>query len=71
MFVVVSTMLSGCFSTGTTQSAVSAGEAEKITEEITELARQWGRVPITKDMDHLKRILADFFPRHARWQCNR
>ena len=43
------------------QSVVSAGEAEKITEEITELARQWGRVPITKDIDHLKRILADDF----------
>ena len=61
MFVAVGTMLSGCVSTGPTQSAVSAGEAKKITEEITELARQWGRVPITKDMDHLKRILADDF----------
>ena len=61
MFVAVGTMLSGCVSTGPTQSAVSAGEAEKITEEITELARQWGRVPITKDTDHLKRILADDF----------
>ena len=57
MFVAVSTMLSGCVSTGPTQLAVSAGEAKKITE----LARQWGRVPITKDMDHLKRILADDF----------
>ena len=61
MFVAVGTMLTGCVSTGPTQSAVSAGEAEKITEEITELARQWGRVPITKDTDHLKRILADDF----------
>jgi ketosteroid isomerase-like protein len=61
MFVAVGTMLSGCVSTGPTQSAVSAGEAEKITEEITELARQWGRVPITKNTDHLKRIFADEF----------
>ena len=61
MFVAVGTMLSGCVSTGPTQSAVSAGEAEIITEEITELARQWGRVPITKDTDHLKRIFADDF----------
>ena len=61
MFVAVGTMVSGCVSTGPTQSAVSAGEAEKITEEITELARQWGRVPITKNTDHLKRIFADEF----------
>ncbi len=61
IFVAIGTTLSGCVSTGPMQSVVSAGEAEKITEEITELARQWGRVPITKDMDHLKRILADDF----------
>ena len=61
IFVAVGTTLSGCVSTGPTQSAVSTEEAEKITEEITELARQWGRVPITKDTDHLKRILADDF----------
>ena len=61
IFVAIGTTLSGCVSTGPTQSAVSADEAEKITEEITELARQWGRVPITKDTDHLKRILADDF----------
>jgi ketosteroid isomerase-like protein len=61
MFVAVGTMLSGCVSTGPTQSAVSAGEAEKITEEITQLSRQWSRIPITKDMAHLKRIFADDF----------
>jgi hypothetical protein len=61
IFVAIGTTLSGCVSTGPMQSVVSAGEAEKITEEITELARQWGRVPITKDIDHLKRILADDF----------
>ena len=61
IFVAIGTTLSGCVSTGPTQSAVSAGEAEKITEQITELARQWGRVPITKDTDHLKRIFADDF----------
>ena len=61
MFVAIGTTLSGCVSTGPTQSAVSTEEAEKITEEITELARQWGRVPITKDTDHLKRIFADDF----------
>ena len=61
IFVAIGTTLSGCVSTGPTQSAVSTEEAEKITEEITELARQWGRVPITKDTDHLKRIFADDF----------
>ena len=61
IFIAVGTTLSGCVSTGPTQSAVSTEEAEKITEEITELARQWGRVPITKDTDHLKRIFADDF----------
>ena len=61
IFIAVGTTLSGCVSIGPTQSAVSAGEAEKITEEITELARQWVRVPITKDTDHLKRMLADDF----------
>ena len=61
IFISVGTTLSGCVSPRPSQSVVSAEEAEKITEEITELARQWGRVPITKDMDHLKRILADDF----------
>ena len=59
--VAVGTALPGCVFTGPTQSTVSVGEAEKITKEITELARQWGRVPITKDTDHLKRIFADDF----------
>jgi ketosteroid isomerase-like protein len=67
MFVAVGTMLSGCVwskqtsSTGPTQSAVSAGEAEKITEEITQLTKQWSIVHTTKDWDFLKRIWADDF----------
>ena len=61
MFVAVGTTLSGCDSTGPTQSAVSAGEAEKITEVITKLSNEWGRVRITKDIDHLRRIWADDF----------
>ena len=65
IFVAVGTTLSGCvrlgFSTGPTQSAVSAGEAEKITEEITQLTKQWSIVHTTKDWDFLKRIWADDF----------
>ena len=61
MFVAVGTMLSGCVSTGPTQSAVSADEAEKIAEEITKLDQQWSQVSITGDIDHLKRIWADDF----------
>jgi ketosteroid isomerase-like protein len=61
MFVAVGTMLSGCVSTGPTQSAVSAGEAEKIAEEITQLSNEWSQVLITKDFDHLRRIWADDF----------
>ena len=61
MFVAVGTMLSGCVSTGPTQSAVSAEEAEKITEELTQLSIPWGKVPLTKNTDHLKRIWADDF----------
>ena len=45
----------------TTQSAVSPGEAEKITEELTQLSIPWGKVPLTKNTDHLKRIWADDF----------
>jgi ketosteroid isomerase-like protein len=45
----------------TTQSAVSADEAEKITEELTRLTKQWSKVHITKDFDHLRRIWADDF----------
>ena len=61
MFVAVGTTLSGCVSTEPTQSAVSAGEAEKITEELTRLTKQWSKVHITKDFDHLRRIWADDF----------
>jgi hypothetical protein len=61
MFVAVGTMLSGCVSTGPTQSAVSAEEAEKIAEVITKLDQQWSKVSITRDIDHLKRIWADDF----------
>ena len=61
IFVAIGTTLSGCVSTGPTQSAVSAGEAEKITEEITQLTKQWSIVHTTKDWDFLKRIWADDF----------
>ena len=44
-----------------TQSGVSAGEAEKITAEITQLTEQWSQVFANKDFDHLKRIWADDF----------
>ena len=59
MFVAVGTMLSGCVSTGPTQSAVSAGEAEKIAEEITKLDQQWSQTALTKDTAFLKSIWAD------------
>jgi ketosteroid isomerase-like protein len=75
MFVAVGTMLSGCVSTAdfgavpwvaskmawpvSSQSAVSAGEAEKITEEITKLETQWTKASITKDTAFLKSIWAD------------
>ena len=59
MFVAVGTMLSGCVSTGPTQSAVSAGEAEKITEVLTKLETQWTKASITKDTAFLKSIWAD------------
>ncbi|MDC0065897.1 nuclear transport factor 2 family protein [Verrucomicrobia bacterium] len=44
-----------------TQSGVSADEAEKITEEITQLTEKWSIVHTTKDWDFLKRIWADDF----------
>ena len=44
-----------------TGTAVSADEAEKITEELTRLTKQWSKVHITKDFDHLRRIWADDF----------
>jgi ketosteroid isomerase-like protein len=75
MFVAVGTMLSGCVSTGdfgavpwvaskmawpvSSQSAVSAGEAEKITEVLTKLETQWTKASITKDTAFLKSIWAD------------
>jgi len=59
MFVAVGTMLSGCVSTGPTQSAVSAEEAEKITQEITKLDQQWSQTALTKDTAFLKSIWAD------------
>ena len=59
IFVAVGTTLSGCVSTGPTQSAVSAGEAEKITEEITKLDQQWGQADVTRDIDYVKSIWAD------------
>ncbi|MDP6905619.1 MAG: hypothetical protein QF406_14370, partial [Verrucomicrobiota bacterium] len=61
MFVAVGTMLSGCVSTGPTQSAVSTDEVGKITEEITQLSDEWGRVRITKDYAFLRRLYADDF----------
>ena len=59
MFVAVGTMLSGCVSTGPTQSAVSAEEAEKIAEVITKLDQQWSQTALTKDTAFLKSIWAD------------
>ena len=59
MFVAVGTMLSGCVSPDPTQSAVSAEEAEKITEEITKLDQQWGQADVTRDIDYVKSIWAD------------
>ena len=44
-----------------TLSVVSADEVEKITEEITQLSKQWSQVAITKDFDLLRRIWADDF----------
>ena len=61
IFVAIGTTLSGCVSTGPTQSAVSAGEAKKIAEVITKLDQHWSKVSITRDIDHLKRIWADDF----------
>ena len=59
IFVAVGTTLSGCVSTGPTQSAVSAEEAEKIAEVITKLDQQWAKASITKDTAFLKSIWAD------------
>ena len=59
IFVAVGTMLSGCVSPDPTQSAVSAEEAEKITEEVTKLDQQWSQTALTKDTAFLKSIWAD------------
>ena len=59
IFVAIGTTLSGCVSTGPTQSAVSADEAKKITEEITKLDQQWGQADVTRDIDYVKSIWAD------------
>ena len=61
MFVAVGTMLSGCVSTGPTQSAVSVDEVEKITEELTQLSNSWGKASLAKDTAFLKSIWADDF----------
>ena len=59
IFVAIGTTLSGCVSPGPTQSAVSAEEAEKITEEVTKLDQQWSQTALTKDTAFLKSIWAD------------
>ena len=61
IFVAIGTTLSGCVSTGSTQSAVSAGEAEKITEELTQLSNSWGKAGLAKDTAFLKSLWADDF----------
>ena len=61
VFVAVGTTLSGCVSTGPTQSTVSADEAKKITEVIKKLNYPWSQVSITKDMTHLEPIWFDDF----------
>ena len=45
----------------TTQSAVSADEAEKITEVLRKLSDSWGQSAVTKDTAFLKSIWADDF----------
>jgi len=44
-----------------TASAVSVDEVEKITEELTQLSIPWGKAPLTKDTDYVKRIWANDF----------
>ena len=61
IFVAVGTTLSGCVSTGPTQSAVSVDEVEKITEELTQLSNSWGKASLAKDTAFLKSIWADDF----------
>ena len=61
IFIAVGTTLSGCVSPRPSQSAVSAEEVEKITEELTQLSIPWGKAPLTKDIDYVKKIWADDF----------
>ena len=61
IFVAIGTTLSGCVSTGPTQSAVSVDEAEKITEELTQLSNSWGKAGLAKDTAFLKSLWADDF----------
>ena len=59
IFVAIGTTLSGCVSTGPTQSAVSVDEVEKITEELTQLSNSWGKASLAKATAFLKSIWAD------------
>ena len=43
----------------TARSAAPADDSENITKVLTELSIPWGKAPLTKNTDHLKRILAD------------
>ena len=65
VFIAVGTTLSGCVSGGVHfevgRSAVSTDEVKNITEEITQLSDEWGRVRITKDYAFLRRLYADDF----------
>ena len=62
IFVAIGTTLSGCVSPRPAHAtAVSAGEAEKITEVLTKLETQWTKASITKDTAFLKSIWADDF----------
>jgi len=45
----------------TAYSAAPDYDAEKITKELTQLSIPWGKAPLTRDTDHLKRIWADDF----------
>ena len=45
----------------TAYSAAPDDDAEKITKELTQLSIPWGKAPLTRDTDHLKRIWADDF----------
>ena len=49
------------FSLDTAHSAAPDDDVEKITKELTQLSIPWGKAPLTRDTDHLKRIWADDF----------